>query len=72
MSKINISPVKDNAPTKKDAFAAVIVPKGLTKAGLSFAICSIDDGLIPLSLVTGLGTSVKYNQFSNMLFPITA
>ncbi len=38
--------------TRKEALAAVTVPCGLTKAGLSFAICSGVDTLMPLSLLT--------------------
>lgn len=40
------------ATTRKEEFAAVTVPYGLMKAGLSLAICSSDEGRIPLSLVT--------------------
>ena len=36
--------------TRKEEFAAVTVPCGLMKAALSLAICSGDDGRIPLSL----------------------
>lgn len=38
--------------TRKDELAAVTVPYGLTKAGFSLPICSIEEGRIPLSLVT--------------------
>ena len=40
--------------TRNEAFAAVIVPCGFTKAGLSLLICSGVEGRIPLSSVTGL------------------
>ena len=38
--------------TRNEALAAVTVPCGLTKAGLSLAICSGVDTLIPLSTLT--------------------
>lgn len=38
--------------TRKEELAAVTVPYGLTKAGFSLPICSIEEGRIPLSLVT--------------------
>lgn len=38
--------------TKKEELAAVTVPWGLTKAGFSLAICSMEDGRMPLSLET--------------------
>lgn len=37
---------------RKDAFAAVTVPCGLMKAGFNFAIFSMEEALIPLSLDT--------------------
>ena len=48
--------------TKKDAFAAVIVPYGFTKAGLSFDNWSIEDTLIPLSLLTTSATPGTYTK----------
>lgn len=44
--------------TRNEALAAVMVPNGFTKAGFSFAICSSEEGLIPLSVFTGLGLPV--------------
>lgn len=41
-----------NGHTRKDAFAAVTVPWGLTKAGFNLAICSGLETRIPLSAVT--------------------
>lgn len=38
--------------TRKEELAAVTVPYGLTKAGLSLPICSREEGRMPLSLVT--------------------
>lgn len=38
--------------TRKDELAAVTVPCGLIKAGFSLAICSMEDGRMPLSLET--------------------
>lgn len=38
--------------TRKEELAAVIVPWGLMNAAFSLLICSMVDGLIPLSLTT--------------------
>lgn len=43
---------KGTKPTKNEALAAVTVPCGLTKAGLSLAICCRVETRIPLSAVT--------------------
>ena len=43
---------REKGLTRKEALAAVTVPCGLTKAGLSLAICLGVDTLMPLSLLT--------------------
>lgn len=45
--------------TRKEELAAVIVPWGLMKAAFSLLICSMVDGLIPLSLTTVSATPVN-------------
>lgn len=45
--------------TRKEELAAVIVPWGLMNAAFSLLICSMVDGLIPLSLTTVSATPVN-------------
>ncbi len=52
ISVVTIYLVNTCSHTRKDALAAVTVPCGLTKAALSFAICSGVDTRMPLSLLT--------------------
>lgn len=53
----------DTIFTRNEAFAAVMVPCGFTKAGLSLLICSDVDGRIPLSTVTGLDLPTSVSTF---------
>lgn len=51
--------------TRKEELAAVTVPWGLMKAGFSLAICSMEDGRMPLSLET-MSRSGKDKNIYNM------
>lgn len=60
----------DAPSVRNEALAAVIVPCGLTKAGLSLARASFDETRIPLSLFTVCATPLTILKFKfiNKLF----